>query len=894
MGKRPFRSIFLDVEAVADEEDEEEEEEESGEDEYDEDIDNEDRLSNSTPFDFRIEDDVDAMAAFESFHRRAISRGQRRAPESVELATEVGTGNIPHPCDTAAVIPDVGKEITVVLRLMQKKFDQEALGLPVEGVGSVFTVSKSPGRIYVEARSPRHAEALLKGIHFIQLQSIYLVPLAERVALITPGMSPPPLQLGDHVTVRNGLYKGDVGEVEEISGDFKTALVKLKSRDTSVSSRNKLKRKRGRLDRPEPRVINKEDLRQRQACRAAAAKRNASLAVKDIRSLFVDHGQNGFSFNGAAYTNDGLILLRFRLDRLDKAQHLGSSSQNSASNFSLSHSPRLTGRDAPDRLPLDASTNLLEGNSVRVRRGESEGAKGRVLSISAIDTVTVQLTSHTTHPTDNIILELRRSDVERVFDLGEKVRVVSGEFVGFDGLVASTDVGAVHIVDIATGKEVETSPSSLISSHDIFTTDAAEALHYGDPVKIARGKHAGKTGRVRCTEGNHVRVVEDESLIEFFVRKDNVEIFGEPLHFRPPDSSTTRALIDARMPTRKPLVFRQPPSSAEIASIIASSSSTTSDPSSPSSSAVETAATPAPSSHTETDSHPTSVAPVSAVSVTCPIDHYSLGFEGQTVYVWHGPLKGRIGVVYRSGDQTTTVIFDSAMYGRSALELPSKFLVAKCGCIVDTGVALPWATKDIDNISRLFDRTVSSTNSLPRFFWEPNNPSPVSSLNGDSTPPRYEDEEPDDSQTSSVHDPSGVGMWLFHPRVAYVRRNHDIIVKILWHRESEISGRREGRVLSDPSALSHPIPSNVPATVLVKFIDAKQRVRVEHMSVSFLAPTSKLRDKGMHIVVKGPRMGSLVQHLKTERGMARVFAEGVRMEAFAIEKGKLCIVEEAV
>ncbi|KLO03719.1 hypothetical protein SCHPADRAFT_897599, partial [Schizopora paradoxa] len=199
---------------------------------------------------------------------------------------------------------------------------------------------------------------------------------------------------------------------------------------------------------------------------------------------------------------------------LDKAQHLGSSSQNSASKFSLSHTTRITGREASDRLSLDASTNLLEGNSVRVRRGESEGALGRVLSISAIDTVTVQLTSHTTHPADNIVLELRRSDVERVFDLGEKVRVVSGEFVGFDGVVASTDVGAVHIVDIATGKEVETSPSSLISSYDKYTTDAPEALHYGDPVKIARGKYAGKTGRVRCTEGNYVRVVEDESLIE--------------------------------------------------------------------------------------------------------------------------------------------------------------------------------------------------------------------------------------------------------------------------------------------------------------------------------------------------------------------------------------------
>ena len=58
---------------------------------------------------------------------------------------------------------------------------------------------------------------------------------------------------------------------------------------------------------------------------------------------------------------------------------------------------------------------------------------------------------------------------------------------------------------------------------------------------------------------------------------------------------------------------------------------------------------------------------------------------------------------------------------------------------------------------------------------------------------------------------------------------------------------------------------------------------------------SKLKDKGTHIVVKGPRIGSLVQHIKSERSMARVFAEGsVRMEAFAIEKTKLCIVEEAM
>ena len=138
-------------------------------------------------------------------------------------------------------------------------------------------------------------------------------------------------------------------------------------------------------------------------------------------------------------------------------------------------------------------------------------------------------------------------------------------------------------------------------------------------------------------------------------------------------------------------------------------------------------------------------------------------------------------------------------------------------------------------------------------------------------------------------------MWPFHPRVASARRKHDIVVKIIWHRENDISNRREGRVIAEPTPLSHPIPVSVPPTVPVRFVDSKQQIRIEHMLVTSLTPTSKLKDKGTHIVVKGPRIGSLVQHIKSERSMARVFAEGsVRMEAFAIEKTKLCIVEEAM
>ena len=61
--------------------------------------------------------------------------------------------------------------------------------------------------------------------------------------------------------------------------------------------------------------------------------------------------------------------------------------------------------------------------------------------------------------------------------------------------------------------QIETSPSNVDTAYEQFP-DSLEALRLGDPVKIARGKHAGKTGRIRVFEGKFVRVQEDISLID--------------------------------------------------------------------------------------------------------------------------------------------------------------------------------------------------------------------------------------------------------------------------------------------------------------------------------------------------------------------------------------------
>lgn len=131
--------------------------------------------------------------------------------------------------------------------------------------------------------------------------------------------------------------------------------------------------------------------------------------------------------------------------------------------------------------------------------------------------------------------------------------------------------------------------------------------------------------------------------------------------------------------------------------------------------------------------------------------------------------------------------------------------------------------------------------------------------------------------------------------MARLRKTYDLIIKIDAHEERDVSGRREGRVLAEQTPLAHPIPDTVPPSVSVKFVDGKQRERIEFLPVSTLRPTAKLRDKGTHVIVHGDQTGTLVNHVRTQRGMARVFAEGThRLEAFSIEKGKLCIVEKTM
>lgn len=135
-------------------------------------------------------------------------------------------------------------------------------------------------------------------------------------------------------------------------------------------------------------------------------------------------------------------------------------------------------------------------------------------------------------------------------------------------------------------------------------------------------------------------------------------------------------------------------------------------------------------------------------------------------------------------------------------------------------------------------------------------------------------------------------MWLFDVQIAALRKTNDFLVKIEQHPDSEVAGRREGRVLFDQKPLTHPIPRSFPANVRVQFeIKKKNETRIEELPASSLAITTP-KVKRRHAVLRGDRKGEVVIYLKSDKDRAQVHEEQARRNIFYIPKSDLCCIYE--
>ncbi|KLO13849.1 hypothetical protein SCHPADRAFT_344004 [Schizopora paradoxa] len=568
------------------------------------------------------------------------------------------------------------------------------------------------------------------------------------------------------------------------------------------------KRKRGR--RPQYQMDREHILRLKLACRKSRSS-DTPLRIEDL-------GEAGFRIQGRNYTADGYFLLDIRSDRVQRTEMEGVAYTAVVRDESGRAGVR------QQRAPQDRF--IQPGDPVRIMDGPYINTTGFLTETTDDVRALVSLKRFARENKRSVFVEVELRSLVRAFEIGEVVDVKIGEHLGRTGFVSGMKGNNLYIVDPQQGSEFEIS-ALFVAAHVPSTSSAYHTVSRGErqiklgcSVIIQRGKHSGKSGIVTLIEGTRVNMIEDGTNTELAVHLDNLRRSEKnPEH--------QSRFLQNHWQENPPGINHEPKQVA--------SSATTGDDS-------------------------------------CSTDHSTEGFEGQLVYTWQGFYKGKSGYVVRVSGALARVNVASAMHCGSILDIPAYCLLARCGCVVATGVVIPWSDKEKAGIPSLFRL-----------------------LSGQSiTPPREFSVRPflDELPIPKFHDPGREGMWLFDERVAKHRRTFNLVVKIEYHRNTHVSGLREGRVLAEPNPLRHPLPTSTAPTVRVQYSDDTQDGRVEDMHVAALRMTSRLRDKGVHLVVKGERIGMLVTHIKSDFTMARVYPLGQhRSAAFYMEKGSLCVVE---
>lgn len=285
----------------------------------------------------------------------------------------------------------------------------------------------------------------------------------------------------------------------------------------------------------------------------------------------------------------------------------------------------------------------------------------------------------------------------------------------------------------------------------------------------------------------------------------------------------------------------------------------------------------------------------------CIAKHKDNGFEGQQVYVWDGHYKGRLARVKQMSGGACRIDLETPLFGVSTVVVAGQTLLAYVFVFPCTSNA-----KIILQEMRLYSRegdkarlerrprtyrTSISTNE--RSFPASASASTSYATNRYSKISRYVSLTIRGvaHENFLLLDDFDRGMWLFHPNIAALRKSNHFIVKIESHPDSEVSGRREGRVLMDEEPLTHPVPLSVPAEVKVEYeVKKKNEKHVEMLPVGSLGVT-RPRVKARHAIIYGPRVGDVVIYVRSDGDGAQVRKEGPTKDIFYISKFNLCNIE---
>ncbi|KAG2101543.1 hypothetical protein BD769DRAFT_1393800 [Suillus cothurnatus] len=360
-----------------------------------------------------------------------------------------------------------------------------------------FPVTISPwaaGQLYVVTDSFKTIVNSIPASHASALKECIRIAEAEREA-VERSRSELPNQAW--VRIRDGKYKGDIAQVfnPSLPNGFVAVL---------IASRNL------------PYPISR---------RSALLERSRLPNTKAVSDILCDGTVVGLKYKGESYYM-GLLLKNFPRDRLEPV---------ASPHVDDIHLHLQSGWDKPflKKTVVAFSAQFLRvGDSAKVVQGSLRGQLGKVVSTDhSCGSVGLELGFDDGGLEE---IELRFQDIERVFRVGDSVRVVAGSFLGVEGHILQMDGDVFHICQAVSKEEVvvskyyldrrplsHTLPSQLPTQQYFEPPPNSESIEIGDNIRVWNGPQAGKFGIVTwITTGS------DHLLFRDICTEDDTEING--------------------------------------------------------------------------------------------------------------------------------------------------------------------------------------------------------------------------------------------------------------------------------------------------------------------------------------------------------------------------------
>lgn len=134
-------------------------------------------------------------------------------------------------------------------------------------------------------------------------------------------------------------------------------------------------------------------------------------------------------------------------------------------------------------------------------------------------------------------------------------------------------------------------------------------------------------------------------------------------------------------------------------------------------------------------------------------------------------------------------------------------------------------------------------------------------------------------------------MWLFDPQLAALRSTLCFGVKIDSHPDNDVSGRREGLVSPEIEHRTNPMLETTSLNVEVVY--KKGEIVIKELMPATNLSTVQLHPGTSNAIIRGNRIGTVVNYAKPHGKEARVYVEGTnsKRDGFRVLKADLCPVE---